>query len=77
MATNLVRFEKDGAAKWGVVAGSGASLLEGDYPSTAALIEQGEADWRAAKKRLPTASLDTDENPVARDCALPHLLPGR
>ena len=50
MATNLVRFDNDGAAKWGVVAGSGVSPLEGDYPTTAALIERGEADWRVREE---------------------------
>ena len=72
MATNLVRFEKDGAAKWGVVAGSSVSPLEGDYPSTAALIERGEADWRSAKKRPPTASLDTMRilSPVTAPCRI-------
>ncbi len=72
MATNLVRFENDGAAKWGVVAGAGVSPLEGDYPTTAALIEHGEADWLSAKKRPPTASLDTMRilPPVTAPCRI-------
>ena len=57
MATNLVRFDLDGTPRWGVVSGSGVSPLAGDYPTTAALIERGKADWRAAKsKRRPCRS---------------------
>jgi 2-keto-4-pentenoate hydratase/2-oxohepta-3-ene-1,7-dioic acid hydratase in catechol pathway len=72
MATNLVRFEKDGAAKWGVVSRSGVSPLEGDYPTTAALIERGEADWLSAKERPPATSLDTIRilSPVTAPCRI-------
>jgi hypothetical protein len=59
MATNLVRFEKDGAMNWGVVAGSGVSPLEGNYPTTAAVIERGEADWLSAKQKPPTMPFET------------------
>jgi 2-keto-4-pentenoate hydratase/2-oxohepta-3-ene-1,7-dioic acid hydratase in catechol pathway len=72
MPTNLVRFDRDGAAKWGVVAGTGVSPLEGDYPTTAALIERGEADWLSAKQRSPTMSLDTITilSPVTAPCRI-------
>ena len=59
MAISLVRFEKDGATKWGVVSGSRASPLEGDYPTTAGLIDRGKAYWLAAKEQVPAVSLDT------------------
>ena len=59
MATNLVRFDLGGTARWGVVFGSGVSPLAGDYPTTAALIEHGKADWRAAQKQAPSLSLDS------------------
>jgi len=57
MATNLVRFDLGGTPRWGVVSGSGVSPLAGDYPTTAALIEHGKADWRAAQKQAPSLSL--------------------
>src|SRR5271166_6650543 len=59
MATNLVRFDLGGTARWGVVSGSGVSPLAGDYPTTAALIEHGKADWRAAQKQAASLSLDS------------------
>ena len=77
MATNLVRFDNDGAAKWGVVAGSGLSPLEGDYPTTAALIERGEADWRVREAEAANHVGPHDKDLVARYRAVPHLLPGR
>ena len=71
MATNLVRFDNDGAAKWGVVAGSGVSPLEGDYPTTAALIERGEADG-GREEAPPTMSLDKIKilSPVTAPCRI-------
>ncbi len=70
MATNLVRFASGGAARWGVVSGGGISALSVDYPTTAALIEAGESDWRAAAKRSPGRSLDSVEilPPVTAPC---------
>jgi len=59
MATNLVRFDLGGTARWGVVSGSGVSPLAGDYPTTSALIEHGKADWRAAQKQAASLSLDS------------------
>jgi 2-keto-4-pentenoate hydratase/2-oxohepta-3-ene-1,7-dioic acid hydratase in catechol pathway len=72
MATNLVRFDMGGAARWGVVSGSGVSPLGGDYPTTAALIERGEGDWRAARVKEPTLSLDKLRvlSPVTTPCRI-------
>ena len=72
MAINLARFELDGVPRWGVVADSGVSLLAGDYPTTAALIECGEADWLAAKEQPATISLDTTRilSPVTAPCRI-------
>ena len=47
MAVNLVRYAKNGATHWGVVSRA-FSPLQGAYPTSAALIEGGEPDWRAA-----------------------------
>ena len=57
MATNLVRYELDGAPHWGVASASGIAPLDGAYPTTAALIEHGEADWRQASARAPSDTL--------------------
>ncbi len=54
MATNLMRYELDGTSRWGVATAAGIAPLAGEYPTTAALIEHGEADWREAAKRAPT-----------------------
>lgn len=54
MATHLVRYEHAGRSRWGVVHGARLTPLEGDYPTTAALIESGEADVRAAAARPPS-----------------------
>ncbi|MBV9288498.1 MAG: fumarylacetoacetate hydrolase family protein [Hyphomicrobiales bacterium] len=72
MATNLVRFASGGAARWGVVTGGKISALSGDYPTTAALIERGEPDWRAAAKRSPELALEAVEvlPPVTAPCRL-------
>ncbi len=46
-----------------------APLLD-DYPTTAALIERGEADWREARKREPSLALDSVKilTPVTAPC---------
>ena len=58
MATNLVRYELDGAPHWGVASASGIAPLDGGYPTTAALIEHGEADWCRASARAPSVSFE-------------------
>ena len=72
MAINLVRFSMDGAARWGVASESGIAPLDGDYPTTAALIEHGEADWRRASLREPVAQFGSIEilPPVTTPCRL-------
>jgi 2-keto-4-pentenoate hydratase/2-oxohepta-3-ene-1,7-dioic acid hydratase in catechol pathway len=70
MATNIARYEIEGGAHWGVVAASGISPLDGVYPTTAALIEQGEVDWRAASRKpasVPIASV-TILSPITVPC---------
>ena len=70
MATNLARYELDGTAHWGVVSASGISPLIGAYPTTAALIEQGEADWRAASGEEPSVPINSVKilSPVTAPC---------
>jgi len=57
MAIHLVRFAHEGRNRWGVVRGRGVAPLDGDHPTTAALIEAGEPDWRNAATRAPSLDL--------------------
>ena len=70
MATNLVRYELDGAPHWGVASALGIAPLDGVYPTTAALIEQGEADWRAALGKAASVPIDSVKilSPVTAPC---------
>ena len=70
MAVNLVRFASATGPRWGVVRGTGAVPLADDYPTTAALIEHGESDWRSAQ--AAPISLDTLEflSPVTTPCRI-------
>jgi len=72
MPTNLIRFERDGTPHWGVVAAAGITPLAGDYATTAALIERGESDWRAARGRPPVLQASTVKtlSPVTTPCRL-------
>jgi 2-keto-4-pentenoate hydratase/2-oxohepta-3-ene-1,7-dioic acid hydratase in catechol pathway len=72
MPTNLVRFEVDGVSRWGVISAAGITPLAEDYPTTAALIEQGEPDWRSARDRAPSllASSVKMLSPVTAPCRL-------
>ena len=75
MAVNLVRFASATGPRWGVVRGTGVVPLVGDYPTTAALIEHGESDWRTAQARAECAR--HARTSFARHHAVPDLLPGR
>jgi 2-keto-4-pentenoate hydratase/2-oxohepta-3-ene-1,7-dioic acid hydratase in catechol pathway len=72
VATNLVRFEAGNGPRWGVVVGAEIALLTGDYPTTAALIEHGEADWREARDRGTRIAIGSARilSPVTTPCRL-------
>ena len=72
MATNIACCEIDGAARWAVVSASGLSPLDGVYRTTAALIEEGEADWRAASRKAASVSIDSVKilSPVTAPCCV-------
>jgi 2-keto-4-pentenoate hydratase/2-oxohepta-3-ene-1,7-dioic acid hydratase in catechol pathway len=57
MATHLVRYEHGERRRWGVVRGASIAPLDGEYPTTASLIERGEPDWRGAATRAPSLEL--------------------
>src|SRR3954471_9708348 len=70
MAINLVRYHLNAGPRWGVVQSSGVAPLSGEYPTTAALIERGEADWRAAAREAASIGFDSIEllSPVTTPC---------
>jgi 2-keto-4-pentenoate hydratase/2-oxohepta-3-ene-1,7-dioic acid hydratase in catechol pathway len=72
VATNLVRFDAGSGPRWGVIVGAEIAPLSGDYPTTAALIEQGEVDWRDARGRGARIALDQMKilAPVTTPCRL-------
>ncbi len=72
MAVNLVRFCSNAGLRWGVAQPTGLAPLTGDYPTTAALIERGEDDWRAAARQPPSVGLDAIEllSPVTAPCRI-------
>src|SRR5271166_3788823 len=72
MATNLVHFETAGQPRWGVVVGTQIAPLSGTYPTTAALIEEGESDWRAARQSVPSIDIGdvTILSPVTTPCRI-------
>jgi 2-keto-4-pentenoate hydratase/2-oxohepta-3-ene-1,7-dioic acid hydratase in catechol pathway len=71
MTIHLVRYRHDGQTRWGVVRGARVVPLERDYPTTAALIETGEADWRGAASRADVVDL------VAVELQSPITAPAR
>ena len=53
MAINIVHAVQGGDRFWGVVVPGGIAALPTRFPTTAALIAGGEAEWRAAAARGP------------------------
>jgi 2-keto-4-pentenoate hydratase/2-oxohepta-3-ene-1,7-dioic acid hydratase in catechol pathway len=70
MATNLVRFEVGSAPHWGVMSTAGIAPLSQSYHTTAALIERGESDWRAAATKAASIPLGSVKilSPVTTPC---------
>jgi len=70
MAINAIRFEQDGAAKWGVVRDGKIAVVDGDYPTTRSFVEAFSNNLDALKN-LPAGSIDeasvTLLSPVTRD----------
>jgi len=72
MATNLLRYRRDGGIHWGVASAGGIAPLGGEYATTADLIARGEPDWRSAAKAGPALRIDDVEllSPVTVPCRL-------
>ena len=70
MAINIVHAEQRGDRFWGVVVPDGIAVLPTRFPTTAALIAGGEAEWRAAASRAPDLRLAdvTLLSPVTAPC---------
>ena len=72
MATNLIRYRRNGDTYWGVAVASGIAPLAGAYATTAELIAHGEADWKSAAKSQPSLRMQDVEvmSPVTTPCRL-------
>ena len=70
MAVNLARFASASGPRWGVVRGTDVVPLSGDYPSTAALIEHAENDWRDAQATSIALSALDLLSPVTAPCRI-------
>jgi 2-keto-4-pentenoate hydratase/2-oxohepta-3-ene-1,7-dioic acid hydratase in catechol pathway len=57
MATHLAHYAHRDRRHWGVVLGDGIAPLDGDYPTTGALIASGAADWATAATRPPSLAV--------------------
>ncbi len=70
MAISLVRFASEAGSRWGVALAAGVSPLSGAYSTTAALIEQGQDDWRSAASRSASIGFNAIEllSPVTTPC---------
>jgi 2-keto-4-pentenoate hydratase/2-oxohepta-3-ene-1,7-dioic acid hydratase in catechol pathway len=72
MAINLARYDTEHGPRWAVVGRNGVVPLSGDYPTTAALIEHGEDDWRGASRATAAAALDARRllSPITAPCRI-------
>ena len=70
MAINIVHATQGGDRFWGVARPDGIALLPTRFPTTAALIAGGEAEWRAAASRAADMRLSevTLLSPVTAPC---------
>jgi 2-keto-4-pentenoate hydratase/2-oxohepta-3-ene-1,7-dioic acid hydratase in catechol pathway len=70
LAINIVRAVQGGDRFWGVLVPGGIARLPTRFASTAALIEGGEAEWRAAASRAPDVRIEnvTLLSPVTAPC---------
>jgi 2-keto-4-pentenoate hydratase/2-oxohepta-3-ene-1,7-dioic acid hydratase in catechol pathway len=70
MATQIARLAQSGYAVWAVVVEGGFAVLPTRFATTAALIEQGEVEWRAARTRKPDIALGEARflSPVTAPC---------
>jgi 2-keto-4-pentenoate hydratase/2-oxohepta-3-ene-1,7-dioic acid hydratase in catechol pathway len=72
VAINLVRFDAGNGPCWGVMTGTEIAPLSGNYATTAALIERGEAEWRAERAGTARVVMDSVKllSPVTTPCRL-------
>jgi len=72
MAVNVARLAMDSGPRWAVVKENGVVPLSGDYPTTAALIEHGEDDWRSASRAPAAAAFDAKQvlSPITAPCRI-------
>lgn len=70
MAVPLIRFTTADDKRWGVVSSDGVTALDGQYATTADLLQNGRDDWVAASRRPPTHQLDAVDvlSPITTPC---------
>jgi len=70
MATQIARLAASGGTVWAVAVAGGFAVLPTRFATTAALIEQGEAEWRAARDRKADLAFTDAEflSPVTAPC---------
>ncbi len=72
MAVNIARLAMDSGPRWAVVRQNGVVPLSGDYPTTAALIQDGEADWQRASRAPAAAAFNSEKvlSPITAPCRI-------
>ncbi|WP_328856567.1 fumarylacetoacetate hydrolase family protein [Williamsia herbipolensis] len=70
MAVPLIRFTTADDVRWGVVSPDGVTALDGQYATTADLLQNGRDDWIAASRRPPTHQRDAVDvlSPITTPC---------
>jgi 2-keto-4-pentenoate hydratase/2-oxohepta-3-ene-1,7-dioic acid hydratase in catechol pathway len=72
MTVNIARLAMDTGPRWAVVKHNGVVPLSGDYPTTAALIQHGEDDWRRASCAPAAAPFSVEKvlSPITAPCRI-------
>jgi hypothetical protein len=75
MATSIVHAVQGGDRFWDVVVPGGAAALPTRFPTTAALVAGGEAEWRAAFASAPPDAIAARARAVEGLCEGPRKRP--
>ena len=72
MTVNIARLAMDTGPRWAVVKHNGVVPLSGDYPTTAALIQHGEDDWRRASYAPAAIAFSAEKvlSPITAPCRI-------
>ena len=72
LTVNIARLAMDTGPRWAVVKHNGVVPLSGDYPTTAALIQHGEDDWRRASYAPAAIAFSAEKvlSPITAPCRI-------